>query len=51
MTINRIGYIKDFLNPNDLTFIKARLIRNETIACSSDELLELSNEVNKWVYI
>lgn len=51
MTINRIGYIKDFLNPNDLTFIKARLIRNETIACSSDELLELSNELNKGVYI
>lgn len=51
MTINRIGYIKDFLNPGDTTFVKAKLIRNESIACSSDELLEISNELNKGVYI
>lgn len=51
MTINRIGYIKDFLEAGETTFIKAKLIRNESIACSSDELLEISNELNKGVYI
>lgn len=50
-TIDRIGFIKDFLNPSDTTFIKAKLIRNESIACSSDELLEISTELNKGVYI
>lgn len=50
-TIERIGFIKDFLNPSDTTFIKAKLIRNETITCDADELLEISNELNKGVFI
>lgn len=50
-TIERIGFIKDFLNPSDTTFIKAKLIRNETITCNADELLEISNELNKGVFI
>lgn len=51
MTIMRIGTISEFLNPNDLTFIKCQLIRNEDIACSSDEMLEIYNELDKGVYI
>lgn len=50
-TIERIGFIKDFLNPSDTTFIKAKLIRNETITCDADELLEIANELNKGVFI
>ena len=51
MSIGRIGYIKDFLNPEDLTFVKAQLIRNTTIACTSDELLDIYTELEKGVYI
>ena len=51
MTVERIGFIKDFLNPSDTTFIKAKLIRNETITCDADELLEIANELNKGVFI
>lgn len=50
-TIERIGVIKDFLNRSDITFIKAKLIRNKTITCSADELLEIANELNKGVFI
>lgn len=51
MTIMRIGTISEFLNPTDQTFIKGRLIRNETIACDSDELTEINNELEMGVYI
>ena len=51
MTIMRIGKIIDFLNENDKTYIKAKLIRNTDIACSSDELLDIANELDKGVFI
>lgn len=52
-TIMRIGTIGDFLDRiyDGVQFIKCKLIRNETIACSSDELLEIYNELDKGVYL
>ena len=51
MSINRIGFIKDFLNPSDTTYIKGKLIRNTTIKCNADELLDIANELDKGVFI
>lgn len=51
MSINRIGFIKDFLNPSDTTYIKGKLIRNTTISCNADELLDIANELDKGVFI
>lgn len=51
MTIMRIGTISDFIRTSELVFLKCKLIRNESIACSSDELLEIYNELDKGVYI
>lgn len=51
MSINRIGFIKDFLNPSDTTYIKGKLIRNTTIKCNADELSDIANELDKGVFI
>lgn len=51
MSIMRIGKIINFLNENDKTYIKCKLIRNTDIPCSSDELLDIANELDKGVFI
>ena len=54
MSIGRIGRIYDFINNDaeaDYTFIKCQLIRNESIPCSGNQMLDIYNELDKGVFI
>lgn len=54
MTVMRIGKIKDYIGyhyplDNHYTYIKAKLIRNQDIACDSNFLEAISEELDKGV--
>lgn len=51
MSIGRIGTISQFLNPEGMTYIKCQLIRNTSISCSANQLLDIYNELEKGVFI
>lgn len=50
MTIMRIGKLEDYINPNDTTYIKGKLIRLE-IDDDYHITNEIANELDKGVYI
>lgn len=53
MTVNRFGKIKDYLRRDSLSFIKAKIIilEKRDFHCSANELLELSYELDKGIFI
>ena len=50
MTINRIGKIRDFENANNLSYIKAKLIRIN-IDDDPHQVIEISNELASGIYL
>ena len=50
MTVNRIGYISDFLQP-DYSYIKGKIIRLENLSDDFHMCVEISSELNRGVFI
>lgn len=50
MTIMVIGYIDEYIRPNDISYFKGQLIRFEGSA-ENHEIVEIANELNKGVFI
>lgn len=51
MTIGRIGNIADFLRGDDRTYIKAKIIRLEDLACDYNVANMIATELNKGVFM
>ena len=53
MTINAIGKIDDYINhySDELTFVKGKLIRLESLAEDSHLLYVIYDEISKGVYL
>lgn len=50
-SINRVGNIKDYLQKNTRTFIRATLIRDEGIKDDSHLLADISQELSQGIYV
>ena len=50
-SINRVGNIKDYLQKNKRTFIRATLIRDEGIKDDSHLLADISQELSQGIYV
>lgn len=51
MTIGVIGKITDYILPNEMSYVKAKLIMNDTIAEDTHMFNEINNELEKGIYI